>query len=367
MEVMRTLTRLIKEGKLPKPELGIRFLMMPEMTGTAAYFHQHPERIPKTIAALNLDMVGADQTNGSGPLCVEQPPMATPTFVDRFAYKIVEELANNTSTFTGTTSYSTVNYVSTRFSGGSDHYIISDPTIGIPCPMLIQWPDKHYHTTSDSTKHLDENMMKLVGKVAALYSYGLANGEEGEWFYYTFDHLGKVGTYLSQAKDFLLKSKQSFEAFSFYIKYEEESLFQLESYANLRQFKKLEKYIKEKKELILKQADIINDIAGQLIITSELNLNQNWMGSVFSRKFKGPVRLGDEIKELPIEERYYWLKVAEHKAPIGYADFIFYYMNGKRTVREILVLTQYETGQFFPEYAQELLKLCSDLEIITLV
>ncbi|MCM3766071.1 DUF4910 domain-containing protein [Neobacillus niacini] len=366
MEVMRTLTRLIKEGNLPQPELGIRFLLMPEMTGTAAYFHQHPDRIPNTIAALNLDMVGADQKIGGGPLCVEQPPMAIPTFVDQFAYKLVEELANNIETFSGTTNYSTVNYVSTRFSGGSDHYIISDPTIGIPCPMLIQWPDKYYHTSSDSTNHLDENMMKLVGGAAALYSYGLANGEEGDWLDYATNHIGQIGANLHKAREFVLKSKLSTEALSFYVSYEDEALGQLVSYAKLRQFKSLVEYIGQKKELISKHADLIFELVEKegAIIESGDVLGEKWLNAVYRRTYQAPVRMGDEIKDLPFEDRYHWLKEVEGNVPMGYADFLFYWMDGKRTVREILTLTQYETGLYYPEYTQELLKFCSSLRLI---
>jgi aminopeptidase YwaD len=365
MEVMRTLTRLIKDGKLPQPELGIRFLLMPEMTGTAAYFHQHPERIPNSIAALNLDMVGADQSKGGGPLCVEQPPMATPTFVDRFAYKLVEELADNVGTFSGTTNYSTVNFVATRFSGGSDHYIISDPSIGIPCPMLIQWPDKYYHTSSDSAKHLDENMMKLVGSAAAVYSYGLANGSEEDWLSYAVYHLGQIGMYLYRAKEFVLKSKLPIEAMSFYRQYEEAALAQLESYAKLRQFKGLVEFIGKKKELISKQADIVFELVEEELAGNELD--EDWLNAVYKRTYKAPVRVGDEIKDLPLEDRHHWLKKVEANVPMGYGDFLFYWMDGIRTVQEILTLTKYETDLYFPKYTKELIELCSALHLISRV
>lgn len=373
MEVMRTLTRLIKEGSLPQPELGIRFLMMPEMTGTAAYFHLHPDRIPRTIAALNLDMVGADQTKGGGPLCIEQPPLSMPTFVDRFAYKLVEEITNNTGNFTGTTEYSTVHYINTRFSGGSDHYIISDPTIGIPCPMLIQWPDKHYHTTADSTKNLDENMMELVGTVTALYSYGLANGDESDWLSYTFHHLGKVGTHLSQAKEWLIKGNQSKEqfqhAFSFYVKYEEESLSQIDFYAGIRHFRSLQEVLGDMKQTISMQADIIWKIAEKELddkqVESEVGSDQVWMNAIYSRNYQAPVQMRDEVKGLSLQERYHLLKEVAATAPLGYEDFLFYWMNGVRTVKEILNLTKYETGQYFPEYAKELLQTGLALNIIS--
>lgn len=373
MEVMRTLTRLIKEGTLPQPELGIRFLMMPEMTGTAAYFHQHPERISHTIAALNLDMVGADQTKGGGPLCIEQPPLSMPTFVDRFAHKLVEEIANNASNFTGTTEYSMVHYTNTRFSGGSDHYIISDPTIGIPCPMLIQWPDKHYHTTADSTKNLDENMMKLVGTVTALYSYGLANGEESDWLSYSYHHLGKVAVHLNQAKEWLvggdITKDQFHDAFSFYLKYEEEALSQLDSYAAIRNFKSLQESLEELMPLIKKQADLVRVMAEKQLDDQKQDSaddpNQEWMNIAYSRKFTAPIQMRDEIKSLSFQDRYHLLKEVAAKAPHGYADFLFYWMDGVRTVKEILNLTKYETGQYFPEYTRELIQTCLTLNIIS--
>ncbi|MGF2614539.1 DUF4910 domain-containing protein [Rossellomorea vietnamensis] len=369
MEVMRTLTRLIKEGKLPKPQLGIRFLMMPEMTGTAAYFQQHQDRIGKTIAALNLDMVGADQTKGGGPLCIEQPPMAMPTFLDRFAYKLVEDTASNTANFTGTSQYSTVHYVKTRFSGGSDHYIISDPTIGIPCPMLIQWPDKHYHTTSDSTNNLDENMMKLVGTVTALYSYGLANGEEKEWISYTLQHMGRIGSHLNDFKEWLVNSnpsKQEFQdRFSFYVQYEKDSLAQLEEYAEVRGFNNMQEEIEKLENLIEKQAEIIFTIGDNELTEEERQKeNKTWMNWTYKRTYQGPIRLIDEISRLSLNTRYQWLKEVEAEIPMGYADFILYWMDGKRTMADILKRTYFETGQNFPDYVRGLVELYIMLDLI---
>lgn len=181
MEVMRTLHRLMAEGKLKQPQLGIRFLLVPEMTGTYAYFHLHPQRKVNTIAALNLDMVGADQNRGGGPLCVEQPPLGTPTFADRYTFYLLDSISRNITNFSGTSRYSTCHYLQTRFSGGSDHYIISDPAIGIPCPMLIQWPDKHYHTSLDHPDNLDPGMLERVGTVTAAYAWGLAAESEEHW------------------------------------------------------------------------------------------------------------------------------------------------------------------------------------------
>ncbi|QOR66975.1 DUF4910 domain-containing protein [Cytobacillus suaedae] len=371
MEVMRTLTTLIKNGALPKPEFGIRFLMMPEMNGTAAYFSQHPDRIKKTVAALNLDMVGADQSKGGGPLCVEQPPMALPTFVDRFMFKLVKEQSNNTSTFTGTSQYSTIHSVKTRFSGGSDHYIISDPTIGIPCPMLIQWPDKHYHTTTDTTGNLDESMLRLVGVVASVYCYGLANGEEEEWVSYLLHHLSQVPVYLAEAKDWVVKqnftSDELLNALKMYEDYELKAWDQLKNYSVSRGFTKCEELsswgIRSISQAILYNRDIIEkevQFNNRTVekVSKELSLNK-----VYKRIFIGPLRVGDELEESTIEEKVEWYKL-ESRIPLGYSDFIFYWMDGKRDLEEILNITKYETGQYHPDYTIELVKRCVSLKLI---
>lgn len=372
MEVMRTMTNLIKDDKLSKPDLGIRFLLMPEMNGTCAYFSQHPERIPLTVAALNLDMVGADQTKGGGPLCIEQPPMATPTFVDRYAYHLVEELAQNTKNFSGTTTYSTTHYVKTRFSGGSDHYIISDPLIGIPCPMFIQWPDKHYHTTSDSPGNLDENMMKLVGLSSSLYAYGLANGDESEWLSYLLTHTSHSTTYMIQAKDWLVK--QSFnedeltDALSLYLNYEQDALEKIEQYARIRNFKELEKHIGWAKKTTQAQAKHIAELVNKELLfgarTPVPIEDYPWMNKVYQRVYQSPLRLGDEIMALSVDERIDWLRNIDGPVPMGYSDYLFYWMDGKRTIGDILVRTKQESGMYFSNYTAKLIELCLKLKLI---
>lgn len=375
MEVMRTLTRLIQEGGLREPELGIRFLLMPEMTGTAAYFEQHPDRIKQTVAALNLDMVGADQSKGGGPLCIEQPSIATPTFVDQFVFKLVEDLSTNTSNFSRTTSYSTVHYVKTRFSGGSDHYIISDPTVGIPCPMLIQWPDKHYHTTADTTNHLSEEMMKLVGICTALYAYGLAEGSESDWISYLLWHTGRVSGEINKAKEWITKQDFSAEersqAMSLFTNYEALSLNQLQKYGELRRFSELVSLVQWAKNIVEKE----NKLAKEMLekensLMPEVNISSlksdGWENKIYSRRFKGPLRLVDEIKSLPLEERLSWLIDSESRVPMGYSDYLFYWMDGEKSAEQLLHLVKLESGMYYPLYAKELFTLCLRLNLISI-
>ncbi|MBC8262914.1 MAG: DUF4910 domain-containing protein, partial [Anaerolineales bacterium] len=47
LEIARTLQRLVDEGKLSQPKRGIRFLWVPEMTGTYAYLATHEDEIER--------------------------------------------------------------------------------------------------------------------------------------------------------------------------------------------------------------------------------------------------------------------------------------------------------------------------------
>ena len=76
-----------------------------------------------------------------------------------------------------------IRHTETPFSAGSDHYILSDPTVGIPAPMIIHWPDKFYHTSEDTPEKVSPDSLARSGALAAVYAYWLATAgpAEAEW------------------------------------------------------------------------------------------------------------------------------------------------------------------------------------------
>jgi len=186
LEVAATLQRLIATGKLSPPRRGIRFLLVPEMTGTYAYLAAHEETIPRLIAGVNLDMVGQDQCQCGSSFLIDLPPDATPSFAPDLMIRLREALLDDGRSFSGMGSYALFRHAVTPFSGGSDHYVLSDPTVGVPTPMLIQWPDKFYHTSQDTVDKVDPAMLARIGTLAATYAYFIANAgaEEATWLGY---------------------------------------------------------------------------------------------------------------------------------------------------------------------------------------
>jgi aminopeptidase YwaD len=182
LEVARSLQSLIVAGKLDRPDRTLRFLWVPEMTGSYAFLADpaNEPRIPRMVAGLNLDMVGQDQAKCGSSFLVEHPPHAMPSFAPDLLVRLREMLLPEVKTYTNLGGYPLFRYAAIPFSGGSDHYIFSDPSVGVPMPMIIQWPDKFYHTTADTLDKVDPAMLGKICVLSAAYAYWLAQAGEPE-------------------------------------------------------------------------------------------------------------------------------------------------------------------------------------------
>jgi len=174
MEIAQALQGLIDAGRLPRPRRSIRFLWVPEMTGTYLYLANHEARIARTVAGLNLDMVGEDQAQcGSVSLAVHTSE-AMASFVGDLLEAIRDGLGGPAHTFAGRSDAPLFRHASAPFSNGSDHYILGDPSVGIPAPLLIEWPDRFYHTTADTLDKVSPATLARNMAVAGTYIYMLA-------------------------------------------------------------------------------------------------------------------------------------------------------------------------------------------------
>lgn len=182
-ESLLALDRLIKEKILSRPRRGIRLLLVPEINGTICYLATHPETKERAVAALNLDMVGQRQDLCGSVLHVESGPLATPAYPADLLCLILREALQEGSNFADTARLPALRWTTTPFSGGSDHCVLGDPSVGIPCPMLIQWPDRFYHTSADTLDKVDPGVLRRLAIAAATYAYFLADAHlpEAAW------------------------------------------------------------------------------------------------------------------------------------------------------------------------------------------
>ena len=384
LEIARALQRLVDDGKLAQPKRGIRFLWVPEMTGTYAYLATHEGEIERMVAGLNLDMVGQNQELCGSSFLIERPPQATPSFVSVLLERLREEFLSETSAFGGTGEYALFRHAVIPFSGGSDHYILSDPSVGVPTPMIIQWPDKFYHTSHDTPDKVDPAMLGRVGSLSATYAYFLANAgqEEAAWLGYEMVSRfkrdivrfvqGKVtegaeetegrgtGTLLRKKVAYLVEREQQALA----------SLKRLSPEIAIEAWQEEVAEFANKEsaggEAAIRALARERDLA-ELPEASEQELNE-WDEKaariVPQRLYRGPVSLRSHLlNQLSEEEQeQVWQLSQEHKKGFfALPTLAVYWADGKRSLLEIADLIELETGQrdveLLVEYFQTLAKL----------
>jgi aminopeptidase-like protein len=186
LETARTLHALIAKGSLTRPKRTIRFLWLAEMTGTIVYLAAREDALDRMIAGINLDMVGEDQNQTGSVWLIERPPDAAASFAPELLARLrdampgLEGMTDISPSHTGIGAIPLYRQAEVPFSGGSDHYIFSDPTVGVPTPMLIQWPDRFYHTAADTPDRTDPQSLARAGSLAAAYTYWLATAGANE-------------------------------------------------------------------------------------------------------------------------------------------------------------------------------------------
>ena len=119
---------------------------------------------------------------GYGPMTLTSQPQEAPSIVTAMAEICMDEVKKNTHGLDGEGDVPMFNAFISPFSAGSDHQVLSDPTIDIPTPMLGQWPDKHYHTSADTVERVDPFILHKSASIAAGFSYALANLNEDDAF-----------------------------------------------------------------------------------------------------------------------------------------------------------------------------------------
>ncbi len=180
LEAARVLSVLRACGDVADRSRSVRFLWVPEMTGTYAWLAQDPQRARATVAAVNLDMVGEDQNACGSTFLLEHPPCFAASFAEELMLRIRAEAVDWVPSYSGPGHYSMTRMGEVPFSGGSDHYILIDPATGIPCPMLIQWPDRYYHSSHDTPDKTSPASLALAVRCAATFAAFVATAAEAE-------------------------------------------------------------------------------------------------------------------------------------------------------------------------------------------
>ena len=190
LEIARVWQKLINDGAVPRPRRTVRFLWVPEISGSAAYIRANPEETKKMIAAIAIDMAGGDVSKSHNSLRLMTTPYSVATYLNDVHHQFFDfvgetnrEKVNNRRLFYGFQypildpkgSRDEFYYNIEKHYGASDHVVYLGA--GIPALLYNNWPDVAYHTSEDSAANADPTQAKRAAFVALASSMVIANAD----------------------------------------------------------------------------------------------------------------------------------------------------------------------------------------------
>jgi hypothetical protein len=185
LEVGRALRKLMDEGRLKKLKRTIRFLWVPENSGSLAFAATHPEITARMTAGINLDMVGQYLNDNNSTFFLHLTPHSRPHYVNDLLENLVEFVADHNvdELMSGSTwavhslsgSRDAFRYRIRGYTGGSDQWVYNAGLIGVPMVFFLVWPDHFYHTSGDKPEICDPTQLKRSAFLAAAAAYFLAD------------------------------------------------------------------------------------------------------------------------------------------------------------------------------------------------
>jgi hypothetical protein len=178
LEMARALKKMVDEGQVDPPKRTIRFLWVPEFSGTYPYIKAHLERMRNTLAVINCDMIGEDFHLTGGIFNIICTPDSMPSFLNDVVVNFTE-LAAGSDLFSINGSRHPFAYRVLPFSGGSDHYVFNDGALKVPSVMFNR-DDIFHHTNLDTPDKVDPTELRRVCFIALGASYYMANASDEE-------------------------------------------------------------------------------------------------------------------------------------------------------------------------------------------
>ena len=190
LETARTLRKMLDEGQIPPLKRTVRFLFIPEISGTSAYLKAYPDIARHFFANINEDMVGEGLIKNQSMMELVQSPLSIPSYFNDVIGAFYEWMGTTQRNNEGREAYLPVwsptgsrdpfYYVIDPYSGGSDHVVFIESGLRIPAVMLIVWPDQWYHTSGDTVDKSDSTQLKRVAVIGAAAAAFLAGAGPDE-------------------------------------------------------------------------------------------------------------------------------------------------------------------------------------------
>ena len=197
LEIGRTLVRLMREGKVPRPRRDIRFWWVNEFASEEQFFRENPQEPRRMLVGLNQDMVGARQSMGGRVQYASRLPWSLPHALDDVMDSVLTMVRDgNTSLLTtrGTAHPQPFPREITAVKGSrepfharmvpyydsTDHHAFTPAPIGVPATSLTNWPDEYIHSTGDDLDQVDATQIERNAVVVAAVALYFASAGEPE-------------------------------------------------------------------------------------------------------------------------------------------------------------------------------------------
>lgn len=189
LETARVIKKLVDDGKIPPLKRSIRFLFVPEISGTIAYLKKYPELVKRFFACINEDMVGEGLIKNNSYFVLIRTPYSLPTYLNDVTEALVEWVGTTQRQGTEYRMMPIVSptgtkdpfyYAVDRYSGGSDHIVFNDGGVRVPAVFFNVWPDMWYHTSGDLPDKSDSTQLKRAVFLSTASAVFLANAGSEE-------------------------------------------------------------------------------------------------------------------------------------------------------------------------------------------
>ena len=193
LDIARVLKTLYDENRLERPKRSIRFIWVPEFSGTIPWVNAHMDLMKRTLCNINMDMVGLQIAEYLSAFNLHRSTMGNPHYINDVVACYMRYVGeNNHARLTPvsrdlflkpivapTGSEEPFYYNIEANNSASDHSVFNDWSVRVPGVMLITWPDPFYHTSNDRPVACDPTQLKRVVFIstAAAYSIASANDE----------------------------------------------------------------------------------------------------------------------------------------------------------------------------------------------
>jgi hypothetical protein len=193
LEVARTLHTLISQGRIPQPKRTIRFLWGPEFSGTGPWVVANKDIMERTLANINMDMVGEWLSLSKAYFTVMRTTYGNPHYINdvmenyfRYVGESNRERPQNRREFykiprrivAPTGADEPFYYSIETHYGSSDHMIFNDWGVGVPGVIMNGYPDQWYHTSGDRPDKSDPTQLKRAAILGAAGAYTIAYADD---------------------------------------------------------------------------------------------------------------------------------------------------------------------------------------------